>query len=180
MTGADTPGDRAEAGAAVERGRFALRCAAAAVLAYVAAGYAGLPHPVWAPMSALIVSQERVGATLVSVAGRVLGTLIGVAVALVVHWVGHACAVPTVLQIAIAVALCALCASDHPAIRVSLWTCPLVLIAASPEDTAASTALFRGSEVMLGAVVGGLVHLCEERVATPLLRSLFTSKKPAG
>jgi hypothetical protein len=38
---------------------FVVRCSGAATLAYLAATLVSLPHPVWATMSALVVSQEK-------------------------------------------------------------------------------------------------------------------------
>lgn len=144
-----------------ELSRFVIRCALAASLAYGVATGVGLPQPVWAPMSALVVSQERVSATLASIYGRFIGTLIGVAVALLVSWVSGLVGLPVAIQIAIAVALCAVVAMGRPAIRVCLWTCPLVLITAPSGPAPDIVALFRGSEVVLGAVVGGLTHILE-------------------
>jgi uncharacterized membrane protein YccC len=58
--------------------RFVVRCALVASLAYVVAEHIGLPQPVWAPISALVVTQESVTATLSSIHGRFFGTLLGV------------------------------------------------------------------------------------------------------
>src|ERR1700735_3820994 len=60
---------------------FIVRCAAAATCAYGAAILTGLPHPVWAAISALVVSQERLGETGASLLWRIAGTLIGLCVA---------------------------------------------------------------------------------------------------
>src|SRR6202034_2087593 len=60
---------------------FIVRCAAAATCAYGAAILTGLPHPVWAAISALVVSQERLGQTGASLLWRIAGTLIGLCVA---------------------------------------------------------------------------------------------------
>src|SRR4030088_684490 len=62
---------------AADRSRFVIRCATAASLAYELARLVGLQHPVWAPISALIVSQESVAATPDSIHGRLVGRFIG-------------------------------------------------------------------------------------------------------
>jgi uncharacterized membrane protein YccC len=157
---------------AAERGRFVIRCSAAASFAYGLATLVGLQHPVWAPISALIVSQESVTATIASVHGRFVGTLIGAAVALLVNSVGRMIGLPLVLQIAIGVALCATAAMGRPTIRACLWTCPLILVTAASGPDPVLVAIIRGSEVVLGAVVGGVTHLVEERIGFATARAL--------
>lgn len=58
-----------------------IRCTGAAVLALVVADALHLDHPIWASVSALVVSQEKLGDTNRTLAWRVVATLIGVAVA---------------------------------------------------------------------------------------------------
>jgi uncharacterized membrane protein YccC len=166
---------RSSAQLPVERGRFVVRCVIAAALADVIAEHIGLPHPIWAPISALVVSQESVTATLSCGLGRLVGTLLGVIVALIVIWLGTTAHISLLPQIALGVAICALCANGRPAIRVGLWSCPLVLLT-TPAETAEMTALLRGSEVVLGLAVGGFTHLCEDRALLPLVRRVFSAK----
>jgi uncharacterized membrane protein YccC len=137
---------------------FAARCAAAAALTYLLAAGSGLPHPVWASMSSLIVSQESFDATRHSIAGRVIGTIVGAVVTILVSEVANQVGVGTALQIAAAVGLCALFATGRPSIRACLWTCPVVLLTASPGSSVEHAGLMRGSEVILGALSGGLIH----------------------
>jgi uncharacterized membrane protein YccC len=138
---------------------FAVRCAASAAFAYLLATGIGLPYPVWASMSSLIVSQESFDETRHSVVGRVIGTITGAVVAILVSTVAHhiGIGIGSALQIAVAVGLCALIASGHPAIRVCLWTCPVVLLTAA-SGSVEHAGLMRGSEVILGALSGGLIH----------------------
>jgi uncharacterized membrane protein YccC len=60
---------------------FAARCAASGALTYLLAQGVGLPHPVWASMSSLVVSQESFDQTRHSIVGRVIGTIAGAVVA---------------------------------------------------------------------------------------------------
>lgn len=158
------------------RGRYAVRCAVVAALAYIVAQHIGLAHSVWAPISALVVSQENVRATLSSMVWRVVGTVLGVVVALLVHWLCDWGGVPLVLQIAIAVGVCGVFSAFYPTIRVSLWTCPLILVGTGPApgvgspDVMEINALLRGVEVVLGVLVGGLGHLAEDRLFNRLFR----------
>ena len=63
---------------------FVARCSGAATCAYVADVEIGLPHAVWAAISALIVSQERLDDTTYSLTGRIAGTVIGACIAVAV------------------------------------------------------------------------------------------------
>jgi hypothetical protein len=59
---------------------FVIRCSGAATVASELASLLGLLEALWAAMSAVIVSQERLHETRSSLAGRILGTLLGVGV----------------------------------------------------------------------------------------------------
>jgi uncharacterized membrane protein YccC len=149
---------------ALEPDRFVIRCSVAASLAYGLATIVGLQHPVWAPIEALIVSQESIGETLDSIHQRLFGTLVGVAVALLVGIFGRVIALPVILQIAISVTICAMATSRRPAIRVCLWTCPLVLVAAPSLGTPELVGIIRVAQVLLGAIVGGMTHFLDQKV----------------
>jgi uncharacterized membrane protein YccC len=136
---------------------FVARCAGAATFAYLSAIWVGLPHSAWAAISALIVSQDQLSETRSSLAARILGTLIGIWVAVAVNAVASYFAEGMSMQIAIAVAICALVARERPALRVCMWTCPVVLLT-EPSVPTVMVALHRGSEVILGALLGGAFH----------------------
>jgi hypothetical protein len=168
----ETP--RRHAYVVIKHSRFIFRCAVAGSLAYFVADHIGLHHAVWAPISALAISQENIAATLSSAQGRFVGTLLGAIVALFVHWLGGLVNAPLMLQIAAAVAICATYAAGRPPLRVCLWTCPLVLVTAPSGGGADIIVVLRSSEVILGAIVGGFVHLGEAQ-ATNLLKRLIVS-----
>jgi hypothetical protein len=149
---------------ASESGRFVLRCSLAASLAYGLATLFGFQHPVWAPIEALIVSQESIGDTFDSIHGRMIGTLIGVVVALVVGIFGRTVGLPLLLQIAISVTACAAATFRRPTIRVCLSTCPLVLITAPALGTPELVGIVRVSQVLLGAIVGGMMHVLDQKI----------------
>lgn len=139
-----------------------LRCVTSAVLAYLFALHVHLPNPVWAPVSALVVSQERLDATHSSVIARFIGTLCGVVVALTVHEIGKRFGLSQLGEVGITVAVCAIYAKGRPGLRVCLWTGPLVLLSGAPGVSNEFAALCRAAEVLLGAGVAGLLHLVEE------------------
>jgi uncharacterized membrane protein YccC len=145
--------------------RHALRCVLGACVAYWLALLLHLPNPVWAPMSALIVSQETPDATRKSMYGRFNGTVFGVAIALAAYAVGMYVPVfSTMWQMAAAVALCAICVRGRPAMRVCLWTVPLVLLDNDPGGSDLMTGTFRALNVILGALVGGVFHNTEDAI----------------
>jgi uncharacterized membrane protein YccC len=158
---------------------FVGRCAASAALACWASDAFGLSHTVWAAMSALIVSQERIEATRAQVSGRIAGTLIGALVALAVHvFLGRW--LPVVAQVALAVSACAVIASGRPTLRVCLWTCPLVLLTTTPTESPQLTALSRSVEVLLGAVIGGVLHQLEAYLLPSRTQPIAGVDMPAG
>ncbi|MDL2410860.1 FUSC family protein [Rhizobium calliandrae] len=141
---------------------FIARCSAAATAAYELASLLGLKESVWAAMSAVIVSQERLDETCSSLMGRILGTLLGIVVTIMVSEAASRAAASVALQMAISVAICALIAREFPKLRVAMWTCPIILLAAQPSVPIVVVAMHRGSEVILGALVGWVFHWMPE------------------
>ena len=137
---------------------FAVRCSAAATLAYLAARAVGLPHPLWAPISALVVSREGQSKTRRAILARISGTVLGVAIAIAVGALATRIALPIPVRIAIAVAIGGACAYRRPALRVCIWTAPIVLLTAVPGESIARTGFDRGCEVLIGVLIGGLLH----------------------
>ena len=141
---------------------FVVRCSGAATLAYLSATLVGLPHPVWATMSALVVSQEKLHDTQGSLKGRIFGTLIGIGAGIAASALGSHFAFGLSGQIAVSVGLCAAIARQYPAVRVCMWTGPIVLLTTKPSTAIIMVAFFRGSEVMIGVLVGAALHWTAE------------------
>jgi uncharacterized membrane protein YccC len=143
---------------------FIVRCAGVATVAYELATWLGLSHALWAAMSALIVSQEHLHETRSSFQGRILGTLLGIGVAVMVGEAAARISAPVGFQIALAVGICALIAHDFPKLRVAMWTCSVVLLSAHPSAPVLIAAFHRGCDVILGGVTGWAFHWAAERV----------------
>jgi hypothetical protein len=77
-------------------------------------------------------------------------------------------AASTTLQMVIAVGICALIVREFPKLRVAMWTCPIILLTAQPSAPIVLVALHRGSEVLLGAMVGWIFHWGAEVVVDAL------------
>ncbi len=152
---------------------FVTRCSGAATLSFILAQAVGLPHPVWAAMTGVIVGQEKLDETRQATLGRFFGTLLGVAIAVVVGSIAEWSGAGTASKIAISVALAAIAARRHPLIRVCMWTCPIVFLTATPDLPLWRVGLYRGTEVMLGGAVGALLHL----IAEPLIRKVVYTRK---
>ena len=137
---------------------FVLGCSGAAAIAYQLACLLGLTEALWAAISAVVVSQEYLHETRSSLAGRIFGTLLGIGITIAVSQVASRTAVPIVLQMSIAVAICAVVVREFPTLRVAMWTCPIILLHTQVSEPIVLVALHRGSEVILGAIVGWIFH----------------------
>jgi uncharacterized membrane protein YgaE (UPF0421/DUF939 family) len=142
---------------------FVARCTAAATIAYLSARAVGLPHPLWTCIFALVGSQDSEKTIFTTIGGRVGGTVIGVIVAIAVGAVTHRLKLDLVWQIAIAVAICAVFAWGRPAIQLCMWTAPIIFLSASPAESIASVGFYRGCEVILGILIGGLFLVSADR-----------------
>lgn len=154
---------------------FVLRCSGAATFAWQLSAVFELSQPVWAAMSALIISQARLHDTRSCLLGRIFGTLLGIAISLSVNVLGCRMHAPIVLQMALAVGICSAVTFDLPAFRVAMWTCPIILLTASCATPVALAALARGSEVILGAIVGLVFHWSAE-VLVDAVRTVLNSR----
>ncbi|HTO62139.1 MAG TPA: FUSC family protein [Bradyrhizobium sp.] len=147
---------------------FVTRCSGSSTIAYELASALGLPQSLWAAMSAVIVSQERLHETRSSLYGRILGTLLGIGVTVAVSEAASRMAVSTAVQMLVDVAICGVVARRFPRLRVAMWTCPIILLTAQPTLPILVVALRRGSEVVLGALVGWAFHGAAEVVVDAL------------
>jgi uncharacterized membrane protein YccC len=150
-------------GKTIALGVFVARCTAAATIAYLSARAVGLPHPLWTCIFALVGSQDDEKKIFSIIGGRVGGTIIGVIVAIAVSAVTHQLKLDLVWQIAIAVAICAMLAWGRPAIQLCMWTAPIIFLSASPTESIASVGFYRGCEVILGILIGGLFLVIADR-----------------
>ena len=154
---------------------FVARCSGSATLAYMLAGALGVPHPVWAAMTAiLVVSQESLGETRTAVAWRVAGTIIGIWVAIIVVAAAPLVGAGPTAEIAVSVAICAVIARRYPPVRVCMWTSPIIFLIVDPNVPAFMVGIYRAAEVILGGLVGAAVHTVIEAVTGRL------AAKPAG
>lgn len=143
---------------------FVLRCSRAATLPFVLSQASGLPHPVWAAMSGIIVGQEKLGDTRKTTIGRFVGTLLGVIIAVIVGTALQYCAAGPVAEIAVAVGLAATIVRRCPSLKVCMWTCPIVFLTSTAQTPLWEVGMYRGAEVLLGSVVGAALHAFSDRI----------------
>lgn len=143
---------------------FVARCAGAAVLSQALAEALGLPFPLWAALSALVVSQERLAETRASLSARVLGTVVGVAIAVTVHLATQQTELGVHGRAALAIGLGALVTRRHPRARSCMWTAAIVIYSPDEGTDLGHVAVWRGVEVVLGGLVGALAHMGAEGV----------------
>jgi uncharacterized membrane protein YgaE (UPF0421/DUF939 family) len=142
-----------------------LGCTAAAAIAYGLASVVGLPHPLWACIFALIASQGSLANPLSAMGGRVVGTILGVAVTIAVNAAISRWAIDFAWQMLVDVAICAAIIWRRPAIQACLWTPPIVLMTAAPGESIVVVGVSRGCEVILGVVIGGLLHMAAQKAS---------------
>jgi uncharacterized membrane protein YccC len=138
---------------------LSLRVTVAAILALVAAQTADLPLPLWAVLTAVIVTQMSVGRSLKAtgdyLVGTVGGAVYGGAVALLIP---HTTEVALLLVLLVAVAPLALVAAMRPNMSVLPITAIIVLLVPTFSPTGPlGSAINRLLEVGLGAITGLLV-----------------------
>jgi uncharacterized membrane protein YccC len=155
---------------------FAIRCFIVVWASYRLALAVGLPYPVWAPISAVIVSQEQMSETRTSLVRRIIGTILGACITVIINMIAEPMNIPVGIQAAISVAICGVLAYERPSFRTSMVTGPILLLTTPPNDPMVMVAIYRSTEVIIGGLVGAGVHLLAER----LLHQLdITSRKPA-
>jgi len=136
--------------------RFCLRLTIAAVLAFTLMQFWTLPlRGLWAVLTAVVLMQTSIGASLRATSEYVIGTLAGALYASIVG-VGlpHIATVPMAVTLTVAVAPLAYLAALSPSFRVAPFTAILVIILAPQfSESPIVSALTRLGEVVLGGAV---------------------------
>lgn len=154
---------------------FVARCSAAATIAYLIANAVGLGHPVWASVSGIIVSQERLDETRTAVLWRLAGTIVGVIAAIGSGLATAMFGGGTASQVAVSVAVSAMVVRRWPLLKVAMWTGPIVFMTRPPGSTLLEAGLSRGGEVLIGGVVGACLHVLAE-IAIDILEKRNASR----
>jgi hypothetical protein len=142
--------------------RFCARVTIAGVLAFGLMQFWSLPlRGLWAVLTAVVVMQTSVGASLRATTEYVIGTLFGAVYASALGMlIPHTTTAAMMGVLALAVAPLAFLAALSPVFRVAPFTAILVLILAGQfSESPLMSALTRLGEVVLGGVVATLVSI---------------------
>jgi uncharacterized membrane protein YccC len=141
--------------------RFCARVTIAAILAFTLMQFWSLPlRGLWAVLTAVVVMQTSVGASLRATTEYVIGTLFGAVYASALGLIPHTTTPAMIGVLAIAVAPLAYLAALSPMFRVAPFTAILVLILAGQfAESPLASALIRFGEVVLGGAVATLVSI---------------------
>lgn len=138
---------------------FTFRCTAASALSYALAAALDLQFPSWAAVSALVVSQEQLSQTRAALVQRIGGTLIGILIAMLVGALLSRLHAGTLLQMSAGIAIAALVGRKWPSLKVGMWTVPIVYLSNLAHPDPLHNGVLRGIEVLIGGIIGILVHL---------------------
>ncbi|WP_336799792.1 FUSC family protein [Kaistia sp. MMO-174] len=136
-----------------------LRTAAAGGLTLLIADFLALPQGYWAVISAVIIVQNRIGASLQAAASRVIGTLVGGLVGFAVAMVMPATPVGAFLGLALALGVLGMMAVRHVNLRVAPLTAAILLVSAPSHVAVTISATHRMIEILVGCAIGVLVSM---------------------
>ena len=139
--------------------RLAIQTTVAACLAYVIVDALGLPQGFWAVMTAILVTQANVGASLGLAAERLVGSLLGVIV-------GGAVAVSLAdaqelkfAGLAVTVLVLGFFSARRPSLRIACVTAAIVVLGDPRLGPPIASAEYRMIEVVVGTIVALLTSL---------------------
>jgi uncharacterized membrane protein YccC len=133
--------------------RTAVRVTVAALLAYFGSRLLNTPEGYWAVITAVIVIQASLGATLAARLDRIVGTVAGGLAGVAAAAVYTVTALPLWVLLAGTVAPLAVAAAMRPSFRIAPVTAVIVLSAGTPGDAWAILAAHRIGEILLGCVI---------------------------
>jgi uncharacterized membrane protein YccC len=139
--------------------RLVVRATLAAALSLLISNAFALPQAYWAALSALIIVQLSLGATLGAGFDRILGTLAGAVSGAAIALVGEVLDLAHVVTLVLAVAPLALLAALRPSFRVAPVTAAIVILANPSDVSPFVSALHRVTEITIGTVTGVIVSV---------------------
>lgn len=136
-----------------------LRTAVAGGLTMVIAEALSLPQGYWAVISAVIIVQNRIGATLQAAASRVAGTLAGGVVGFAIAMVTPSTTMGTLVGLVLAVGVLGMMAARNPNLRIAPVTAAILLVSAPSHVDVTISATHRMIEILIGCAIGVLVSM---------------------
>lgn len=139
--------------------KLGVRACVAALVAHGLATLIELPHGYWAVLTAVLVVQSTVGASLSIAVERTLGTLVGGVVGVAGALLAGPSQNMTFLMLTIGILLTSTLAARSAAFKLAPVTVVIVLLADPSHAMPMVSALFRLMEIGLGGIVGVLSAL---------------------
>ena len=136
-----------------------LRTAVAAGVALFVAQVFNLQHGYWAVITAVVIMQGNIGASVKAATDRLIGTLAGAALGFAVAALTPATSPAEIPELMIATGLLAMVASRYPSFRVAPVTAAIILITDPGHVEPWIAALYRVAEISLGCFIGIAVAL---------------------
>lgn len=136
-----------------------LRTAVAGGLTMVIADWLALPQGYWAVISAVIIVQNRIGASLQAAVSRVIGTLVGGAVGFAIAMVTPATPTGTLFGLLLALGVLGMLAVRHVNLRVAPLTAAILLVSAPSHVEVWISASHRMLEILIGSALGVLISM---------------------
>src|SRR5687767_1672175 len=133
--------------------RLAIRTSIAAIISYAVATSFALPQSYWAVVTAILVVQASVGASLVAATDRLLATILGGAVGAVLIAVFGTSSPATVMTLAGSVLALAYLGALRPSMRLASVTAAIVILADPLLGDPIVSAWYRVLEIGLGALI---------------------------
>ncbi len=156
----------------VEAWKQGLRTAVAGALSFILAEYFALPQGYWSVITAIMITQESMGATLQAVRDRLIGTFAGAVIGFLLAIVTPSGTWGTLIGLTVSIGWLAIFAARYPSLRIAPMTAAIMFIATPSHADVVVSAVHRVLEILLGCVVGVGVQLLvfPERAET-LLRA---------
>jgi len=149
-----------------------VRTAAAAAVSFLFAEAFSLPQGYWAVISAVLITQETMGATVQAVRVRLVGTFAGAAIGFLLAMVTPSGEWGTLVALVISTGWLAIFAVRYPSLRIAPMTAAIMLVAAPSHADVVVSAGHRVLEILIGCLIGiGVQLLVFPRRAETLLRS---------
>ncbi|MGU3495209.1 FUSC family protein [Xanthobacteraceae bacterium A53D] len=134
--------------------RLASRATVAALTAYGIAWVFDLPHGYWAVLSAILVVQSSLGASVAIATDRALGTVAGGIIGVMLALVAGPSPQLTVILLAAGTLLTALLAAYRPSFKLAPVTVTVVMLSDPTHAQPVIAGLQRVLEIGLGGIVG--------------------------
>lgn len=134
--------------------RLALRATMAAGIAFLLAEFFELAKGYWAVLTAILVMQSTIGASLSAALDRLFGTLLGGVLGVLGAWVAGPSLTLTGIALLAGVLVTVYLAAKRPSLKLAAVTVAIVLLSDPSHAEPVRSALERLAEIGLGACVG--------------------------